>query len=115
MSNDTPTEPVRPASAGPDPTPTAPPAVPPADEQVAEKRSFRDRFRRVGSDGTGRTFGLAALIASTLAALIVGGFAGAAIHAGSDGVGGDRGDRGDRMSDRMGERHGPGEPGDRHR
>lgn len=126
MSDDDQTQPVRPGDPAGDPAasppagatrPPAPAAT--ADETAAAepvatstgKRSFRDRFRRVGSDGSGRTFGLAALLASTLAALIVGGLGGAALHAAFDGDGGDRGDRGDRMS----ERHGPGERGDRHR
>ena len=110
MSNDTPTEPVRPTGGG-EPAPAQrPPAPPPtSDAPVSEKPSFRDRFRRVGGDGSSRTFGLAALLASTLAALIVGGLGGAAISAGLDDD--DHGDRGDRMS----ERHGPGAPGDRHR
>ena len=81
------------------------------------KRTFRARLAGAGS----RLRGTRGLIAATLAALIVGGFGGAAIHAAADGGGRDHGrfpdgfhpgemghDFGGRMAD--GER--PGGPGD---
>ena len=73
----------------------------PGTEPVVGKPRFRDRFKRVGADGSSRTFGLAALIASTLAGVIVGGLGGMALHAAVDDDGPDRGVF----------RHGPGQWG----
>lgn len=86
MSPDTPhdeTQPVRPTSPAPSPTPPTPPPTPPpaptdaATEPAAEpaqRRGLRERLRtwRGSRDGD-RTYGLAALIASALAGIIVGG------------------------------------------
>ncbi|MBD3923206.1 hypothetical protein IEZ26_01120 [Nocardioides cavernae] len=85
------TQPVRPDSAATPPAagaiPTAPPvaeaaAAAPAEAPVA-RRGLRERFRTWrGSRGEGgRTFGLAALIASALAGVIVGGLGFAAVDA----------------------------------
>jgi len=90
MSDETSTEPVA----------EEPQAAP--SEPTATKPRFRDRFQRVGADGSSRTFGLAALIASTLAGVIVGGLGGTALHAAVDDDGPDNGVF----------RHGPG-PWDR--
>ena len=127
MSDHDQTQPVRPGDPAPDPAPAqdaslpdAPAATPPGGTVAAEptstatgRRGFRERlgtWRR--SDGD-RTFGLAALIASALAGIIVGGLGFATFSAVSDD--GDRGhDRGgimqrqnpggDRFSDRGGRR-----------
>jgi len=84
------------------------------------KRTLRDRFAGSGE----RLRGTRGLIAATLAALIVGGFGGAAIHAAVDGDDHDherfffRGDRPGEMGRDFGERgpdhfyrHAPGVPG----
>lgn len=90
MSDDKPhdeTQPVRPAGAEPPPTPPPTPAAtePPAAEYAAQRRGFRERLRtwRGSRDGD-RTFGLAALIASALAGVIVGGLGWAAVSAAVD-------------------------------
>jgi hypothetical protein len=91
MSDDTPrdtpaddeTQPVRPAAA-----PTGQPIPPPSPTTAAApgavgsgRRGFRDRFRRLRSSDGNRTFGLAALIASALAGVIVGGLGVTAVQA----------------------------------
>ena len=95
MSDDTPrttppdeTQPVRPGAAlppAPDPAPAAGAAAyePGAAEPVA-RRGFRDRFRTLRTTDGSRTFGLAALVASALAGVIVGGLGGAVVHAVTD-------------------------------
>lgn len=128
------TQPVRPTDAPADPAPVDPapaaaaPAAAPADPAPVSaapgqpaKRSLRDRFAGTGD----RLNGTRGLIAATLAALIVGGFGGAAIHAAVDGDrhehgrffrGGDErpGERGDfgGFGGRMGEGERPGPRGD---
>jgi hypothetical protein len=117
MSDDTPhdeTQPVRPAGAAPAPTAPADAAT---DPPVA-RRGFRERLRtwRGSRDGD-RTYGLAALIASALAGIIVGGLGVATFQAVTDDHGRDRDgwvqrddDRG--PGDRGGMRGGPrGVPG----
>jgi hypothetical protein len=87
------TQPVRPGAAlppapgaAPDPAPAGGAAAyEPAVAQPAARRGFRDRFRSLRSTDGSRTFGLAALVASALAGVIVGGLGGAAVHAVTDG------------------------------
>lgn len=79
--------------------PSAPDAAPPAGSYAggpAQRRGFRERLRtlRRSEDG-GRSFGLAALVASALAGVIVGGVGVAAVQAVTDDGPG------------WGERHGP--------
>jgi hypothetical protein len=83
------------APAGASPAPGASPAsAPPADPPVAAygssaddpqgtpgKRSWRERLRRGTAAGGGRTFGVTALVAGTIAGLLVGGLGGVAIGA----------------------------------
>lgn len=100
MSDDTPrptphdeTQPVRPASGAPAPTPppppdaaTEPPGAEPAAAEPAQRRGFRERlrtWRSTSSDGD-RTYGLAALVASALAGIIVGGLGVATFQAVTD-------------------------------
>jgi hypothetical protein len=116
MSDDTPrdippheTQPVRPGGGAPLPPPPAaqapaPDPAPAASDAPyaaapAQRRGFRERFRtlRRSEDGD-RTFGLAALIASALAGVIVGGVGVAAVGAVAD-------DHHDGPG--WGERHGP--------
>ena len=91
--------------------PEAPADLPPAPATTTEetaapaataRRGFRQRFRSLRSSDGNRTYGLAALIASALAGIIVGGLSGMAFHAAVDDDGPDRGVF----------RHGPG-PWDR--
>ena len=95
------TQPVRAEGAGPaastsaadaqaSPAPTDPaPAV--ADGPAAQRRGFRERLRSVRRSDGSRTFGLAALIASALAGVIVGGLGAAAVGAITDDHDHDRG------------------------
>jgi hypothetical protein len=90
------TLPPAPATDSPSATTADPVAAAPA-ATTASRRGFGERLRSLrGSDG-GRAFGLAALIASALAGVIVGGLGFAAVHA----IGDDH-DRGGWT-----ERHGP--------
>ena len=93
MSDDTPrdtpsdeTQPVRPGGGAPLPPP--PPAAAPDAPYAAapaQRRGFRERLRTLRrSEGGDRTFGLAALIASALAGVIVGGVGVAAVSAVTD-------------------------------
>jgi len=83
------TQPVRPAgaqSALPPPPSDDAPAAPdaPAPAPVAAgsgRRGFRDRFRTLRSSDGSRSFGLAALVASALAGVIVGGLGVTAVQA----------------------------------
>lgn len=93
------------------PEPEAPAPAP------APRRTLRERFAGTGD----RVYGVRGLIAATLAALIVGGFGGAAIHAAVDGDRHERGPffRGERPGDmgrdfggRMGWGERPDGPGD---
>lgn len=74
---------------------TAPSAAAPGAAYVAgpapARRGFRERLRSLRSSDGSRTFGLAALIASALAGIIVGGLGFAAVHAVTDDGPGDRG------------------------
>ena len=98
-----------------DPTPDTPETPEP---QAPARRRFRDRFAGTGE----RLRGTRGLIAATLAALIVGGFGGAAIHAAFDGDDHERGRfffRGDHPGEmgrdfggRMGGGERPGDPRD---
>lgn len=114
MSDDDQTQPVRPGA--PTPAPASPPApaadapTPAADEAAAtaERRGFRERLRSLRRSDGNRTFGLAALIASALAGVIVGGLGFAAVHAVTDDRGRDR-DRGAWVERRDGD--GPGDRG----
>jgi hypothetical protein len=93
MSDDTPrpadeTQPVRPGDPAPaadlPPAPaTAAPTSTPAPAQV-ERRGFRERFATLRRSDGDRTFGLAALIASALAGIIVGGLGVATFQAVTD-------------------------------
>ena len=83
------TQPVRPgATLPPAPAAAAPAAdTPDAPDPVAAtgRRGFGERFRALRrSEGGDRTFGLAALVASALAGVIVGGIGVAAVHAVTD-------------------------------
>lgn len=98
MSDDDQTQPVRPEATAAAETP------PPA----AQRRGFRERLRSVRPSGGSRTFGLAALVASALAGIIVGGLGFAAVHAITDDRGRDH-DRGAWVERRDGE--GPGRGG----
>ena len=92
--NDDQTQPVRPTGDQPSapaapPAPAAPaaavPAAPPPAAQPPEARTgFRGRLSRLRGSGGGRTLGIRGLVAATLAALLVGGLGGAAIHAALD-------------------------------
>ena len=118
MSDDDQTQPVRPGAPAAAPTPAqaptpaaeAPseaadePATPPP---TPERRGLRERLRSLRRSDGNRTFGLAALIASALAGVIVGGLGFAAVHAVTD----DRGRDGDRGA--WVERRGDDGPGDR--
>jgi len=100
MSDDKPrphdeTQPVRPegATAPPPPPPPAPAAQPDdgtaaSDTSAAApttgRRGFRDRLRGWRRSGGDRSFGLAALVASALAGIIVGGLGVAAFQAVTD-------------------------------
>lgn len=83
------TQPVRPAgdatsSSEPTPEPTPEPAPAPSaydPTEVAGRRGFRERLRRVRTSEDGRAFSLGALIASALAGVIVGGLGAAALDA----------------------------------
>ena len=104
------TQPVRPEGAATIPPAPEPAAsrLPPRPATTASRRGFGERFRSLrGSDGS-RTFGLAALIASALAGVIVGGLGLAAVHA----IGDDGGrDRGGWMQQRDADDRGPGRGG----
>ncbi len=111
MSDDDQTQPVRPGAPTP-PAPAAETSTPAANEAAtpppaAERRAFRERLRSLRRSEGNRTFGLAALIASALAGVIVGGLGFAAVHAATDDGGRDR-DRGAWV-----ERRGDDGPGDR--
>ena len=124
MSDDKPrpddqTQPVRPegsASLPPAPAPDAPTAT--ADAVTADpvaadpapapaaRRGFGERFRSLRSSDGNRTYGLAALIASALAGIIIGGLGLTAVHAITHDGPGDRFDRG--WVQRREDRGGPG-------
>lgn len=110
------TQPVRPEGAAslptpPDPDPAAP--APTASEahttEPVARRGFRERLGRLRrTEGSDRSYGLAALIASVLAGIIVGGLGFAAVHA----IGDDGGrDRGGWMQQREADDRGPGRGG----
>ncbi len=63
----------------------------PADETQPARRGFRERWRTLRSSDGDRAFGLAALIASALAGIIVGGLGVATFDAVTDGDDRDRG------------------------
>lgn len=117
MSDDTTndeTQPVR-AEGGPATTDAAAPAP---EAAATGRRGFRERLRTLRRWGDGsRTFGLAALIASALAGIIVGGLGTTALHAITHDGPGDRGGwvrrEGDPGFDGRGGMHGrpPGVPG----
>ena len=95
------TQPVRPGAALPPAPAAGAPAGGPAPDQVPApgRRGFRERIRTLRrSEGGDRTFGLAALIASALAGVIVGGVGLAAVNAVTDDH---------RDGPGWGERHGP--------
>ena len=123
MSDDTHNDETRPVLA--ESTPTAPAADAAAPEPAGSgRRGFRERLRilRRSEDGS-RTYGLAALIASALAGIIVGGLGTAALHAVTHDGPGERGGwvqregRGPGFDGRRGGMHGgmdggpPGVPG----
>lgn len=113
MSDDDQTQPVRPGAPAPAaaPSPAAEAPSEAADQPVAAptagRRGFRERLRTLRRSEGSRTFGLAALIASALAGVIVGGLGLAAVHAVTDDHGRER-DRGAWV-----ERRGDDGPGDR--
>jgi hypothetical protein len=93
MSDDKNDEPTLP------PAPDAAPAAASYADGPAQRRGFRERFRALRrSEGGDRTYGLAALVASALAGVIVGGVGLAAVQ----GVTDDH-----RDGPGWGERHGP--------
>ena len=110
MSDDTPkdeTQPVRaegtPATSAADADADAPAPAPDAAGPGTGRRGFRERLRSLRrSEGGDRTFGLAALIASALAGIIVGGLGSATFHAVTDDHDRDR-DRGGWMLHRDGD------------
>ena len=117
MSDDE-TQPVRPEGGA-----TFPPAPAAKDDGTADpapetaygaapaatgRRGFRERLGALRRSDGDRTFGLAALIASALAGIIVGGLGFAAVHAVTDD--GPR-DRGGWMQQREGGDRGPGHGG----
>ncbi len=113
MSDDTPrnpaqdeTQPVRPEGLTPAPATNeaADPAAP-APAPVA-RRGIRERFRSLRSSDGNRTYGLAALIASALAGVIIGGLGLTAVQAITHDDRGDRFDRG--WVQRRDDRGGPG-------
>ena len=87
MSDDDQTQPVRPGAPAPAPTPPPAAEAPseaaaePVAAPAAERRGFRERLRSLRRSDGSRTFGLAALMASALAGVIVGGLGLAAVHA----------------------------------
>jgi hypothetical protein len=100
------------ASAPYDAASAGPPADAPYDAAPADGatgttsgRSWRERLRRGTAGGGSRTFGLGALVAGTLAGLIIGGIGGATIAAAVS----DHDDRGERIGHR--ERGFPGDHG----
>lgn len=118
MSDDDQTQPVRPGAPAAAPTPAQAPSpaaeapneaadAPATPPPTPERRGFRERLRSLRRSDGNRTFGLAALIASALAGVIVGGLGFAAVHAVTDDGGRDR-DRGAWV-----ERRGDDGPGDR--
>ncbi len=75
---------------------------------TTSRRGFGERFRSLRRSDGSRTFGLAALIASALAGVVVGGLGLAAVHA----IGDDGGrDRGGWMQQREADDRGPGRGG----
>jgi hypothetical protein len=104
------TQPVRPEGATalpPAPEPRSAAVTDPTPAASSGRRGFGERFRSLrGADGS-RTFGLAALIASALAGIIVGGLGVTAVHAITHDGPGDRGGWMQRRDDR-----GPGIDGD---
>lgn len=117
------TQPVRPEDAA---LPSAPEPMAdrvadpvPAPAATAGRRGFGERFRSLRSSDRSRTFGLAALIASALAGIIVGGLGLTAVQAITHDGPGDRGGWVQRQDDRgpgfggRGGMHGgpPGMPG----
>ena len=105
------TQPVRPEGAAtPSPEPAASeahPAAAPADPVA--RRGFRERLRGLRrSDGRDRSYGLAALIASALAGVIVGGLGLTAVHAITHDGPRDRFDRGGWVQRQDGSDEGPG-------
>lgn len=117
MSDDKPrptdeTQPVRPEGGTLPPAPASAAAAPAADEPIAEpavaRRGFRGRLGSLRRSDGDRTFGLAALIASALAGIIVGGLGFAAVQAVTDD--GPR-DRGGWMQHRDADDRGPGRGG----
>ena len=103
------TQPVRPEGAAtPPPVPAAaPPVADATSPEPAARRGFAERLRhlRRSEDGN-RTYGLAALIASALAGVIIGGLGLTAVHAITHDGPGDRFDRG--WVQRREDRGGPG-------
>jgi hypothetical protein len=100
MSDDDQTQPVRPGAPAAAPATTPPPAAqapaePPGEgvtpPPTTERRGFRERLRSLRRSDGSRTFGLAALIASALAGVIVGGVGAAAVGAITDDHDHDRG------------------------
>ena len=111
-NDDDQTQPVRPAGNQPtgDRTPGDQPPGPAAEPQPAPRRSVRERLSRLRESGRRRTVGLAALVAATVAALVIGAVGGVAVQAAFDGDRGP-GHRGDLAGERFGERF--GEDGER--
>jgi hypothetical protein len=107
------TQPVRPEGAALPPAPATPAADGTADQPAyaadpapPSRRGFGERFRSLRRSDGSRAFGLAALIASALAGVIVGGLGLAAVHAVTDG---DRDrDHGGWMQQRDADDRGPG-------
>ena len=114
MSDDNPrpddeTQPVRREGASPEP---ADPAPAPATSAPVARRSFRERLGSLRrTDGRDRSYGLAALIASALAGIIVGGLGLTAVHAITHDGPGERFDRGGWIQQRDADDRGPGRGG----
>ena len=109
------TQPVRTEGAASLPTPPDPatPAPAPAASEAhttdpVARRGFRERLGRLRrTEGGDRSYGLAALVASALAGIIVGGLGLVAVHA----IGDDGRDRGGWMQQRDADDRGPGRGG----
>lgn len=108
------TQPVRPAGDQQVPAAAHQEVGPAAEAQPVARRRLRERLSRIRESGRRRTVGLAALVAATVAALVIGAVGGVAVRTAFDGDRGP-GQHDDRAGQRFGERSGErlGEDGER--